>query len=218
MSTADAPSVRNLSGLTSALVAALFVYLIASGVSAWANWEQILLIGQIEQGQECTQAQVLSNHIRKALCALFHLVAFVCTALLFMRWTYLTKKNAMALGATDMEFSPAWSVGWYFIPIATLWKPYQALKETFMASSPTGREAWRNAERPWILPLWWGLWLVSSEFGNLGSVTAFHKTELADLGISTWLSLIRNLLDVPLAVVVIILANTLRSWQAAKIQ
>jgi hypothetical protein len=49
-------------------------------------------------------------------------LAYFLTSVLFLRWTYLVKKNAMALGASYLEFdfSAGWSVGYYFVPLANL--------------------------------------------------------------------------------------------------
>jgi hypothetical protein len=49
-------------------------------------------------------------------------LAYFLTSVLFLRWTYLVKKNAMALGESYLEFdfSAGWSVGYYFVPLANL--------------------------------------------------------------------------------------------------
>src|SRR5437868_6687462 len=57
------------------------------------------------------------------------ILVFIITGVLFLRWIHRANRNARALGAQGMRFTPGWAVGWYFIPIASLWKPYQAMKE-----------------------------------------------------------------------------------------
>lgn len=74
----------------------------------------------------------------------------------------LSNRNARALGATGMELTPGWAIGWYFVPVATLWKCYQALKEAFKASHPDFADNWREAPRPSILPRWWTLWVIAT--------------------------------------------------------
>lgn len=86
------------------------------------------------------------------VAGIFYLVVYIITSVLFLRWVYVSNRNARALGASDMQHSPGWSVGWYFIPIATLWKPYQAMKEIYKASHPNYKENWKEAEAPGFLP------------------------------------------------------------------
>ncbi|MGC6427706.1 MAG: DUF4328 domain-containing protein [Akkermansiaceae bacterium] len=42
-------------------------------------------------------------------------------------WLINSRDGATALYRGRETFTPGWSVGWYFIPIANLWKPYQAM-------------------------------------------------------------------------------------------
>lgn len=65
------------------------------------------------------------------------LLALIACFILVGRWIYLTNANAHLL-SDDMTISPAWSVGWFFVPFANLVKPYQGVKETWRASHRTG--------------------------------------------------------------------------------
>jgi len=54
-----------------------------------------------------------------------------------------------------LEDTPGWAVGWYFIPIASFWKPSVAMRDIVRAST-------LEAGLPgWLLPSWWTLWIIS---------------------------------------------------------
>lgn len=73
-----------------------------------------------------------------------------------------------------LDDSPGWAVGWYFIPIASLWKPYVAMRDIVRAST-------LDAGLPgWLLPSWWTLWILS-QFTGQGTVKIV-------LGKSSWVS------------------------------
>ncbi len=83
----------------------------------------------------------------------------------FCVWIYRANRDARALGASDMSFSPAWAVAVGVIPIVNLIGPYRAVKEIYQASSlkaasRTGA-SWRDVRVPVVLPLWWGFWIAS---------------------------------------------------------
>jgi hypothetical protein len=59
-----------------------------------------------------------------------------------------------------MTFTAAWSVGWYFIPIASLWKPFQALREIWKASVDPVH--WQSIPTNPLLGWWWAGFLVSN--------------------------------------------------------
>jgi hypothetical protein len=85
-------------------------------------------------------------------------VAFLCSAALFCIWVYRASSNASVFSPTPLRISPAWSVAWFFIPIAHLWQPFRSLRETW-AASKTGE----HASTPLFMKLWWGSWIL----GNL---------------------------------------------------
>ena len=81
-------------------------------------------------------------------------------------WIYRASTNAHALGK-GLRISPPWSVGWFAIPFASLWKPYESMSETWRVShDPDG---WRRNRSPDSMRIWWGAWLTALISGNLGN-------------------------------------------------
>jgi len=79
-----------------------------------------------------------------------------------------------ALSGHPMSFTPGWSVGWYFVPIANLFKPYLAMKEIWQRSHKD------QSVSSAILGLWWAAWLISyflSEFAMHAFMGADSVTE-----------------------------------------
>lgn len=79
------------------------------------------------------------------------------TLILAATWIYRAAANMHAIRGSGMTTSPGWAVGWYFIPIANFWKPYQAMREIHGASA--GRQPRQAAAATPVLRLWWLLWL-----------------------------------------------------------
>jgi hypothetical protein len=130
------------------------------------NWLQ----GALGLGANVRSAVSLATNGREG-AALFCLllIPFLAIPVLVLRWIYLASANAHALVGDGMRFKPGWAVGWYFIPVANLWKPYQAMKEIWQVSS--GRPDWKKMPAPAVMRWWWGLWLLSSGSSiNIGDV------------------------------------------------
>ena len=93
------------------------------------------------------------------LAIVFLLIFFVGGIIVF-KWIKLANKNVRALGAKNLEFSPGWAVGWFFVPIANLFKPYKVMNEIWAAThSP---ENWKKNENHRAVQKWWSLWIGSS--------------------------------------------------------
>ncbi len=95
------------------------------------------------------------------ILSLGFLAVFVTTVVVFCKWAYRANRNARALGVEDMKHSPGWTVGWWFIPIANLFKPYMAITEIARASDPdAAARDWHDLPLPSIFGWWWAAWLV----------------------------------------------------------
>lgn len=207
---------RDLGGLTSILKGCLVLYIAIATISIWSGWLEIGLLQRVADGENVPQTEAVANDSRQAIIGGLYAITFLVTGITFLRWTYLSNRNARLLGASDMDFTPAWAVGWYFVPIANLWKPYQALKETFKASHPDFAEDWKQAAHPEILPVWWTLWILASFVGQAVFRTTFRAETLEELITSSSITLVSDVLDIPLGIVVVLLVSKLQTWQSEK--
>ena len=90
----------------------------------------------------------------------------LATKVIFLMWMHQAAKNVRAFGQQGLEFTPGWCVGWWFIPIMSLWKPFAAMREIWKASDPdtVGQRAaidWRTAPVPTTMVLWWLVYIVN---------------------------------------------------------
>ena len=142
-----------------------------------------------------------------ALTVLPMAVVGLGTDVLVLMWIHRANHNARRLGATNMNFTPGWARGWYFIPIAWFWKPYQAMKEVWKASFNPAR--WWEDDVSWLLPVWWALWLMTF-FGG-GSLSWTASTDVAQSASE----FLRELLRIPLTLVLIGIISQIHRMQMA---
>ena len=78
-------------------------------------------------------------------------------AIAFLAWLSRTVEIVPALGAGTPHDSPRWAIGWWFVPIAFLWKPYTVVREVWdrLATSTRAGDAK-------LVLAWWLTWLGST--------------------------------------------------------
>lgn len=136
------------------------------------------------------------------------------TAILFLVWVNRANQNARALGAAGMQFTPGWCVGWFFVPIMNLFKPFQAIREIFQASDPAaGPTNWHLTGSSGVVGLWWGLWLIGNILGQIEFRLAWREE---DLEASAALGAVNAILGVILCLVAMHLVRSLHRRQATK--
>ncbi len=85
------------------------------------------------------------------------IVIYIVNIVLFARLVYRANRNVRALGVREPRYKPAAMVWWFFIPIANLFKPFDAFKDVYLCSFP----AHEKAELHPILGTWWAFWIAA---------------------------------------------------------
>jgi hypothetical protein len=104
----------------------------------------------------------------ESVFGIFQLTAIGCM-IVFCVWILRSAKNAWLFAELRQQGarigtsaspafpndSPGWALGWFFIPIASFWKPFGAMRDIVRASTLDAGLA------GWLLPVWWTLWLAA---------------------------------------------------------
>jgi hypothetical protein len=138
-----------------------------------------------------TPAEASSNDDRQSIVAVIFLVSVITTIIVFGRWIYLANRNSRALGATGMEFTPGWAVGWYFVPIFTLWKPFQAMREIWKTSKNPLQ--WQSERTNPILGWWWFAWIISNMLGQVSFRMTMRADDVATLSAATTVGIVEDI-------------------------
>jgi hypothetical protein len=166
---------RPAGGLVATLTALLL--LIAGTDLAMGLLSVVEAIADVDLEREVGGPAELAVGLAYLAAGLVALPATIATIVAFCIWVHRANKNARALGAQQMQFTPGWCVGWFFIPIMNLFKPYQAVKEIYQASEPAASFLdWRLARVPALLGVWWGIWIASNILSNVETRLRFGST------------------------------------------
>lgn len=101
-----------------------------------------------------------------SLMAVVALIATLITAIIFLVWVYRAMARAREL-TPALTITPGWAVGWFFVPVASLWMPYGVMTEIVEGS---GVSAPAYAERTrTLIGWWWGAWIARSLLSLFGA-------------------------------------------------
>ena len=152
----------------------LYAGIALSFVALVSNLLEYRLLDAVRAGFNPGIAALEGNDTRQAWVAILSLAVHLPTMLLVLIWIHRANYNVRQLGARGLRFSPAGAIGWYFVPILSLWRPYQAMKEIWKASmNPSD---WQAVPVPRIVPFWWAFWWVSN------FLNGFHENLWSRLG------------------------------------
>src|SRR5204863_10134970 len=127
--------------------------------------------------------EVDGNDLRQAVVSFASFGLRLLTVVVFAIWIVRAQRNVRALGAQYLPVSPGWSVGFFFVPIMNLWKPYVAMRSLSQASQQP--IDWSAVRRSSVLPLWWTLWIANSFVGYIASKMSWHAQTIEQLRSAT---------------------------------
>jgi hypothetical protein len=192
--------------LTAFLKIMLWISLFVGVVSLFSNFAQYNLANP-----QLTAEAAKVNDARQRIIAIFHILVFIVTAIVFLKWVYRANLNSRGFGAQNLKFTPGWSIGYYVIPILGLYRPYQAMKEIWKVSkSPLNWSALPGCS---LLVVWWTLWLMDNAIGQLDFRTSLNVHDISSLKDSTVISIISCLVHIPLCLTAISLISTIYKQQ-----
>jgi len=109
----------------------------------------------------------------ESLLTLASQLARLIGAIVFMIWIHGAVTNTQAI-KRPISITPGWAIGWYFIPIASLWMPYKTMGELV-----THSDAREIVITPPTVLAWWGLFIT----GNMLRILAtFLRTAIGTSG------------------------------------
>ncbi len=183
-------------------------------VTALFTWLEIDLYTKFQNGGFVTQEEGIAagtaSDSRLFLVSMLRIGFFVVLGVCSLRWIARANSNAQSMGA-QLTISPGWSVGYYFIPIYNIWKPYRAMCEIYQGSVNASR--FLGVQIPFYLPLWWGLWVISGMVNNVSYKMTLNAKGLEDAVLASQVSLGGVFLNVVLNLVFFYLVWDISSLQ-----
>lgn len=206
---------RDSSGLTRWTRSLLYAQIFVSVIALFSGYlEYDFLIGVrdgVFESQETAEAAAAASDSRQSIVGMVQLLVYIVAGILILRWIHRANWNARAFGAQNLQFTPGWSIGWYFVPVFNLWKPYHAMSEIWKATAAPA--AWQTQSVPALVGLWWLLWIVASILGNASFRMSLRAEELHEYITANNVTLLSDLVELPLCMVLLILMSRITAMQ-----
>ncbi len=184
-------------------------------ISAISSYFQLSLLNDINEGMFVSEAAISSNDLREQIIAIIYLVVLIISAVIFIQWFRRAYYNLQVRTGT-CEHSDGWAAGCWFVPIISLFRPYQIMKElekktSQLLGTATGTTVHSNTT---VISFWWALWLITNYLGNYIFKMAFKEESLENFINGTTVEMINSGLGVPLSLLTIYMIKTYASKEA----
>jgi hypothetical protein len=211
---AGAVEFRDPTKVAKILKAAVWISIAIDVVAIMSGLLELQLLQGFQTGKYASSeimALAEANDSRQRIVGIAQITVFIVAAIVFLRWTYIVHDNKRGLGGQGLSFTPGWALGWFFVPVANLWKPYQAMREAWQVS--VDPFLWQQQSRSPILPWWWFLWLASNILEQAAWRLSLRAEALPQLVVANIVSTLANCAGIAAAVVAIAVVGQISRMQ-----
>jgi uncharacterized protein DUF4328 len=138
---------------------------------------------------------------------------YLITAVAFLMWLHRCYRSLVELGVQGMRFTPGWAVGYWFIPVLSLFRPKQIMDDLWRATAP--QDAGTEPAKRSLTAFWWGTLIASAVVSRVAP--GAHAETIGDLKhYNTWL-IVSDLLELTAAVLAYRLVSSLTDRQELRV-
>ena len=182
----------------------IWIVLALEIVSLISGYFQYDLLQTAANGGEISTETANANDTREQIIGIVYLIAFVISAVTFIQWFRRAYFN-LHQRVNHLSQTEGWAAGSWFVPIVSLYRPYQIMKELYQETKALLTKNGLNNENISTSSLgwWWTLWVISSFLGQFVFRYSMKAESIDELTISTVSSMIENVVGIPLALITI---------------
>jgi hypothetical protein len=156
-----------------------------------------------------------------ALTGLARIGLMVLAAIVFLVWLHRVFRNLHdVLGTRGLDHSPAWAVGWWFVPFANLWKPKQVLTEAWRASGPevpAFSAVWERSRSTPLVAWWWAAFLIANVLYRISnSMARGDELSLGTLSSSIKVGLVGDALVLGAGILLVVIVGQVATRLTAR--
>jgi uncharacterized membrane protein YhaH (DUF805 family) len=179
--------------------------------------KEFTLLSNLESHLPVTAYDAGANDIRQTLSGIFYFVTALCSGIAFLGWFYRAYVN-LARAGLGTRYPVKYAIISFFIPPINLYFPYRIMCEIWSKTSAVVFSEKDKKKQSGMKSLhwWWILWLTSIFLAAIYFYAAITVENIHDFKIASLKNIISHLIDIPAAVVTIILvgkvANIENQW------
>lgn len=211
-------------GRATATVVLLFVAMALAAVSSLFGILQLFLLSAVDNGVRLPETLVSVHLALFGLVETFQSLIYLITAVPFIMWFRRAYENLSRLGVRRLEHSPGWAVGAWFVPVMSLFYPYEMGGEIWSESARLGSGgfngsegglfgAGRSSATDRTVGLWWLCFLAMNFLTMFGAIVGKAANGMSGAMTGTGLALTGDLAAVGAAVAAIRIIRRVQGWQ-----
>lgn len=195
----------------------LGVTIIISGVTLASEYMQYQLADRMVKGEQFPEAQLEANDMRQMAIGVVHFLVYIACAITFAVLFYRLYANLLPLGADQLQHTPGWAAGAWFVPLLNLFRPVQIAQEIWRKSDPdTVNDRTGESGNSALIGLWWASWIITNIIAQVAMRVAMNVNSPQSLKTASMAGMVSEVSSIPAALLAIAVVYSLDARQTAR--
>jgi hypothetical protein len=164
---------------------------------------QYNLLQTAANGGVITTDEAFANDSTEQIIAYIYLIFYLLSAVTFIQWFRRAYYN-LHLKVEYLSHSEGWAAGSWFVPIISLYRPVQIMRELYEETKSflieKGIKVSDNFTTSLLTP-WWTLWIVNNILGQI--IYRYPANSIGELINITIASIVSNIIGISLALITV---------------
>jgi len=182
--------------------------------SGYLEYEMLVNIKNVEF---VSDEETLANDLRQGIVGIIQTGFYIASMVLFLNWFRRAYGNLHRLRLNRLEYTESMAVWSFCIPFVNLFRPYKIAREIAVETQANLKAIisdYRASSAIPIVGLWWTLFILTGIVGNIALKTIFKDDTIEQLITSTQAYMISDLLDIPAALVTLVMIKQISKEEA----
>ena len=155
----------------------------------------------------------------------FSVIIYLTSGIIYFVWVRRSYRNLTTLQSNPNEYSSAWAIGSYFVPIVNLFRPYTIMQEIWFGSQPESKleeesdyEFQDRINSTTFIKVWWAIFLINGFANNFFLRLSLKADTAQKLLTSYWIDIISYVTSIFISWMIIHLIWTIKNLQLEKMK
>ena len=183
----------------------IWIVLILEVISLISGYFQYDLLQTVANGGEISMETATANDTREQMIGIIYTIAYIISAITFIQWFRRAYFN-LHLKVNHLSHTEGWAAGSWFVPIISLYRPYQIMKEIYQETRELlikkgidYKQSFSTSTLGW----WWTLWILNNIIGQFVVRYSLKAESIEELTTSAVASMIGDIIGIPLALITV---------------
>jgi len=183
----------------------IYILLALEIISLISDYFQYDLLETIAKGGEISNDTATTNDTRVQLIGIIYMIVYIISTITFIQWFRRAYFN-LHQRVNHLSQNEGWAAGSWFVPIISLYRPYQIMKELYQETKELLVKNGLGVNENFTtnsLGWWWTMWIIHNVIGQFVSRYSLKAESIDELTTSTIASMFINIIGIPLALITV---------------